>query len=90
MSNNVFICSQLLIVVFLIYIANRNNWGFPRSTSPFGIDGLSPQADDVVENRERDIPISQSPIGTDNQGFGSPSHQQRGESPPQHILNIFR
>jgi len=64
--------------------ARKSNWGaFERSTSPFGIDGLSPQADDVVES-EKELPPIQSPIGMDN-AFG----YSRDNSPPAHILNIF-
>lgn len=51
---------------------------FTRSRSPFGINGLSPQSDDVV--KEKEISTIQSPIGTEPSIINSP---------PAHILGIF-
>ena len=51
-----------------------------RPKSPFGIDGLSPQSDDVVKSEHK---THQSPIGSvDTSSYGN--------SPPAHIVNIFR
>ena len=62
----------------------QHDWSDIRKTgasSPIGINGLSPETDDIV-NSERRPSYSNSPIGS--------AEIQRPSHSPAHILNIFR
>jgi len=60
-----------------------NQWApIERSSSPIGINGLSPQSDDVVQSPTRNITHSVSPIGVESPIFN--------RTPPAHMRGLFK